>query len=154
LINVILGSGLIAVILGLYAYYVYPLVGKRWTAILALSLLTLGFLATIRFARRFHEKTVASLLGSQAELPSLRTKVETLESDLAATTQNLADLQKRLEPYLTFIFEPNKEPFKPYFPRIDVTQYRVCVISPVPVNDVELVANKVEIDGITHDVFT
>lgn len=60
IINWFLGTGLLALILGLYAAYVYPGVGKWWTAIFVLSFVILGLLVTLRVTRKLYDNTVAS----------------------------------------------------------------------------------------------
>lgn len=57
-------------------------------------------------------------------------------------------LKERLRPKLNIIFKPDQAPFKQSYPSHDVlpvTQYRVCVVSPESIADVELVVNKLVI---------
>ncbi len=60
-------------------------------------------------------------------------------------------LKERLRPNLAIIFKPNQAPFRQVYSGHDdlpVTQYRVCVVSPVSIADVELVVNKLVIRGV------
>jgi hypothetical protein len=77
--------------------------------------------------------------------------IESGNAEIQKLSKEIAHLNARFEPYLTFMFEGNKEPYKQFFQASNLTQSRVCVRSPVSVSDVELVANRVEIDGVTHD---
>lgn len=61
------------------------------------------------------------------------------------------ELSERLRPRLNIIFKPDEAPFKQVYPGRDdlpLTQYRVCVVSPRAVPDVELVVNKLIVDGV------
>jgi hypothetical protein len=151
LLNWLLGLGVPAAIIGSYIKFVYPIAGVTGTVIVVLSLLVFASLVTVRVTRKLYDKTVDLSLEAQGELPVLRSRVETLEHDLGQTAQRLEVLQKRFEPSLTMTFEPEKEACKQFFPRREVTQYRVCITSPVALKDAELVANKVTIGSLTHD---
>lgn len=150
-LNRFLSFGVLAGIIGLYIRFIYPHAGNAGTAVIVLSVLIFGSLVTIRFTRRLYETMATSLIEAQGELPVLRSRVETLEHDLGQTAQRLEVLQKRFESSLTMTFEPEKEACKQFFPRREITQYRVCITSPVALKDAELVANKVTIGGLTHD---
>jgi hypothetical protein len=83
-INLLLGTGLLAIMLVLYFKYVYPVVGKRWTAIFVLSIIVLGFLIIIRFVRKHYEKMANSLIGRRDELLVAKNTIETLRQELSA----------------------------------------------------------------------
>ncbi len=67
-LSVLFSTGIVAALLGAYWWYVYPVVGKRWTAIFGLMILVVGLLVIVRFARRFHERSVQGLKDDQSEL--------------------------------------------------------------------------------------
>lgn len=69
-----------------------------------------------------------------------------------AYNRRIVALEERFRPILTIIFKPNQAPFQQVYPgrQGQVTQYRVCVVSPNPITDVELVVNKLEIGGVDH----
>jgi hypothetical protein len=90
--------GIIALLLGAYWWFIYPTVGKRWTAIFALSILTAGFLVVIRFTRRFYEKTDDLLTDARRELAKAAIKTDVLEQALAPARAEVNRLQERLRP--------------------------------------------------------
>lgn len=130
---------------------IYPLVGGKWTAIFILSFVIFVLLAAIRVTRRLYDKTAVSFSESQSQIASLSGTVEALKSELASNAVRLTDLEKRFEPYFSIRFEPFCYPFMQYFKRREITQYRVCVKSPVALRDVELVANHVRANGTQYE---
>lgn len=88
-INLLLGTGLLAIVLLLYLSYVYPVVGKRWTAIFVLSIIVLGFLILIRFVRKYYEKMANSLTSHRDELLVAKNTIETLQRELSVVRVEL-----------------------------------------------------------------
>lgn len=146
LLNWSLGLGVPAGIIALYVAYIYPLAGPVGTIIVVLSLLVSASWVTIRVTRRLYETTVASSLHSQSELIGLRGQVETLVSELASTAGRLDDLEKRLEPTLEIVFKPDTPPYEELV-GYDYRQFRVAVVSPVVVNNAELIVNNLRVEN-------
>lgn len=149
--NRVASIGILAIVIGLYYRSIYPIAGFVGTVIVVLSMLVLGSLVTIRVTRKLYEKVAATSSGAQSQMAELTGTVETLKLELASTTERLQDLEKRLEPRFSIRFEPYTYPFMQYFKRREITQYRVCVKSPVAVRDAELVVNRVRLNGTQYN---
>ena len=101
----VLGTGLLAFILGVYVAYIYPVVGKRWTAITALSLLVFCLLVTIRVTRKLYEKTSTSFLKIQDQAANLTAAsedharmIQAARTALATFRRENAIFEERLKP--------------------------------------------------------
>ena len=150
-LNWFFGLGIPAGVISLYTWLIYPRVGGKWTAIVVLCFVALCLLVTIRMTRRLYDRTAISFSESQSLSAALGGKVEALESELASTAERLTALEKRFEPYFSIRFVPFHYPFMQHFKRREITQYRVCVKSPVALRDAELVANRVRIHDTQYN---
>jgi hypothetical protein len=144
--EIFLGTTITAAALVLYAYYIYPAVGRRWTAILALSLSIFGLLVTIRVTRRLYEK-------NQNELQGAQTRLATLEEEIlgnAEAKRQLTALQESIRPILKIEFKPKEEPYEQV---LDSTTnrkvFRISVTSPQLVVVIVRVEN-VKLDAVSY----
>ncbi len=84
IVEVLLGAGTIAILIGLYYRYAYSFLGKQWTAIIVLSLANLLLLAMVRVVRVFHERTTANY---ESELEAHRKQLHDITLDLQTEIQ-------------------------------------------------------------------
>jgi len=66
-LEVILGSGVVALLVYLIYNYVPILDNKRWTAIVILAFLALAAMWLLSAAKRFHRSTLAEVYGAQEQ---------------------------------------------------------------------------------------
>lgn len=99
LVEIVLGSGIVAVCIAGYVYWIYPHVGKRWTAIFGLSALILGFSVTIRVTRRFYEKTQLLLIDSQKEAAKWKGEFDLLQKIAQTPSPQMLSLPQLEEAY-------------------------------------------------------
>lgn len=108
IVSAVLGTTLLAFILGLYVIYFYPVAGKSGTAIIGLLLLILGLLVTIRVTRRLYEKTSISATETQGQLLTMTGQVEELNKRLNETAGELTELKEKIRPRLKVSYDKGR----------------------------------------------